>query len=145
MGSVANAENVEAMNDFMHRERPQTPAAAIAFNDWVRWYEATKPGLFGTWSDDDVDHARNLRNVFNRANAVTTAEKAKVDEVIRTGATLEQSAGEPDRRNAVGDFVEAPPGVTHSPWFWPAVALGTGVVVATLGPSLVKLYLGAKS
>jgi len=144
-GTVENATNVEAINDFMHRAAPQTPAAAIAFNDWVKWYDATKPGVFGWWSDADVDHARNLRNAFNRANAVTTAEKAKVAEVIQSGGTLEQSAGEPDRRNAAGDFEEPPPGVVHSWWFWPAIALGTGVVVATVAPAVVKLYVGAKS
>lgn len=140
-----NSDNIDAINDFFHRTSPVTPAAAIAFNDWVKWYEATKPGLLSYWSDADVDHARNLRNAFNRANAVTTAEKKQVDEVIKTGQTIEQSAGEPDRRNAAGDIVEQPPGLAHQWWFWPAIALGTGVVVATVAPSIVKLYIGAKS
>ncbi len=140
-----NGDNIEAINDFMHRQSPQTPAAAIAFNDWVQWYEATKPGLLSFWSDADFDHARNLRNAFNRANAVTTAEKKQVEQVITTGQSAEQSAGETDRRNAQGNIEEQPPGVTHEWWFWPAIALGSGVLLATVGPAVVKLYVGAKS
>jgi len=143
-----NAANVEAINDFMHRTPPATPAGAIAFNDWVTWYEKTKPAdfnPFGFWSDADVDHARNLRNAFNRANAVTAAEKKQVDEVIKTGQTLEQAQGQTDRRNAAGDIIEQPPGVVHQWWFWPAIALGTGIVVATVAPAVVKMYVGAKT
>jgi hypothetical protein len=139
-----NAENIEAINDFMHRASPATPAAAIAFNDWVTWYESTKPGMFSFWSDADLDHARNLRNAFNRANAVTAAQKQQVDAVIKGGVSLEQAKGEPDRRNASGDIVELPPGVVHQWWFWPTVALGVGVAGAIVVPSVVKLYLGAK-
>lgn len=139
-----NAANVEAINDFMHRSSPKTVAASLAFNDWVTWYEATKPSFFSYWSDADVDHARNLRNAFNRANAVTTAEKKQVDTVIKTGVSLEQSAGETDRRNAAGNIIEQPPGVVHQWWFWPSVALGVGVAGAVVIPSAVKLYLGAK-
>jgi hypothetical protein len=140
-----DADDIEAINVYMHSTPPQTPAGSIALNDWVTWYEQTKPGVFSFWSDADVDHARNLRNAFNRANAVTTAEKAKVDEVIKTGQSLEQSAGQTDRRNAAGDIVEQPPGVVHQWWFWPAIALGAGVVAATVAPAVVKLYVGAKS
>ena len=140
-----NAANVEAINDYMHRTSVATPAGAIALNAWVPWYEASKPSLFGWWSDADVDHARNLRNDFNRANAVTAAEKKQVDEVIKTGQTLEQGQGQTDRRNAAGDIVEQPPGVAHQWWFWPAIALGTGIVVATVAPAVVKLYVGAKT
>jgi len=141
----ANGDDIDAINDMMHRTKPQTPAAAIAFNDWVQWYEATKPGVFSFWSDADVDHARNLRNAFSRANAVTTAEKKQVDEVIKTGVSREQAAGEPDRRNAAGDIAEQPPGVVHQWWFWPAVAAGVAVTVVTVAPPLVKLYVGNKA
>jgi hypothetical protein len=144
-GTIENAANVEAINDFMHRETPKTPQAAIAFNDWVQWYEATKPGFFSFWSDADVDHARNLRNAFNRANAVTAPEKKQVEEVIKTGVSLEQAKGETDRRNAEGNITEAPPGVAHQWWFWPAVAGGATAVILTAGPALAKVYVGAKS
>jgi len=141
-----NAANVEAINDYMHRTPPQSPGGSIALNAWVTWYEQTKPTSFlGWWSDADVDHARNLRNNFNRANAVTAAEKKQVDEVIKTGVSLEQAQGQTDRRNAAGDIVEQPPGVVHQWWFWPAIALGAGVVVATVAPAVVKMYAGVKS
>lgn len=142
----SNAEDIEAINDFMHRSDnvAKTPAARAALNEWVRWYEATKPGMFGFWSDADRDHATNLRNAYNRANAVTQAEKDLTERVIRTGMSAEQMRGETDRRNAEGDIVEQPPGVTHAPWFWPAVAAGTTATLLVLGPKLVSIYLGRK-
>ncbi len=140
-----NADNIEAINVYFHTTPAVTAGARVALNEWVKWYEETKPGVFSFWSDADVDHARNLRNSFNRMNAVTTAEKAKVEEVIQTGQSLEQSAGETDRRNAEGNIEEQPPGITHAWWFWPAVAAGATAVVITAGPALVKLYAGVKT
>lgn len=139
---MLNADDVEAINSFFHRTPAKTPAAELAFNDWVQWYERTKPGLFGFWSDADVDHARNLRNAFNRANAVTAAEKKQVDEVIKTGVSNEQARGETDRRTSSGDIAEPPPGITHQWWFLPAVGAGVAVVGILVVPSLLRLYTG---
>ncbi len=141
---MSNAEDIEAINDFMHRETPKTAAARAALDEWVKWYEATKPGIFSFWSDADRDHATNLRNAYNRANAVTQAEKDLAERVIRTGMSAEQMRGETDRRNAEGNITEQPPGVAHKPWFWPAVAAGTTAVVLLVGPKLASIYLGGK-
>lgn len=143
---MSAAEDIEAINDFFHRSEnaPRTPEARAAFNAWVKWYEDTKPGAFGWWSDADFDHARNLRNAYNRANAVTAKEKENVERVITTGMSTEQMQGETDRRDASGNIVEQPPGLAHSPWFWPAVAAGGTAVLLLAGPKLVSIYLGRK-
>jgi hypothetical protein len=141
---VSDAEDIEAINDFMHRDVPKTAAAKAALNEWVRWYEATKPGAFSFWSDADFDHARNLRNQYNRANAVTQHEKDLAEEVIQHGMSAEQMRGETDRRDAGGNIVEQPPGVTHAPWFWPAVAAGGTAVLLLIGPKVASIYLGRK-
>lgn len=141
---MSNAEDIEAINEYMHRTQRKTAAASAALNEWVKWYEATKPGPLGWWSDADYDHARNLRNAFSRANAVTEAEKAQTESVIREGVSAEQARGETDRRNAEGNIVEQPTGVAHQWWFWPAVAAGTTAAVLLVGPKLASVYLGHK-
>lgn len=143
---MLDADDIEAINTFFHDpgNAPRTPAAASAFNEWVKWYEDNKPGFFGFWSDADVDHARNLRNAYNRANAVTPAEKQRVDDVIKTGLSEEQQRGETDRRNAAGDIVEQPPGVSHEWWFWPAVGAVGAILLVEVLPRAVSLYVGRK-
>lgn len=143
---MSAAEDVEAINDYMHdpANGPRTKEAEAALNAWVKWYEDTRPSALGWWSSADYDHARNLRNEYNRKNAVTSAQKAQVEQVIKTGQSTEQAQGETDRRDAGGNIVEQPPGVTHSWWFWPALAAGAAVTLVTAGPKLVSLYLGKK-
>lgn len=143
---MQDADDVEAINRFFHDpgNAPKTPTASAAFNEWVTWYEDNKPGIFGFWSDADVDHARNLRNAYNRANAVTSAEKQAVENQIKTGISLEQAQGQTDRRNAQGDIVEQPPGVTHQWWFWPAVGAVAAIVVVEVIPRAARMYVGAK-
>lgn len=141
---MSAGEDIEAINDFFHRDQAKTPAARAVLNEWVKWYEATKPGAFGWWSDADKDHASNLRNAYNRANAVTTRERELTERVITQGMSTEQMMGETDRRNAEGNYEEQPPGVAHQWWFWPAVAAGVTAGVLTLGPRLASIYLGKK-
>lgn len=141
---MSDRADLEAINDFFHRPEnaPRTSKAKLVFNDWVTWWEANR----GNWwfSQAEYDHARNLRNDYNRANAVTAEQKKQVEAVITTGVSSEQAQGETDRRNASGGFVEAPPGATRKWWFWPAVASGATAVAVVVGPKLVKLYLGGR-
>lgn len=137
-------EDLKAINDFFHRSEnaPRTPAAKAVFNEWIAWWEDNGDAWFNGTAE--LDHARNLRNDYNRANAVTAADKAKVNEVIRTGVTSEQAAGETDRRNADGGFTEPPPGVMKRWWFWPSVASGATLAVVFVVPRVVKIYLGIR-
>jgi hypothetical protein len=143
---MSAGKDIEAINEFFHRagNEPKTPAARAVFNEWVRWYEATKPGAFGWWSDEDKDKASNQRNAYNRANAVTAKEKELTERVIKSGMSTEQMQGEPDRRNADGNYEIPPPGVAHQWWFWPAVAAGSTAVVLLVGPKVASIYLGTK-
>lgn len=144
---MSAGEDIEAINDFFHRPEsaPKTANARAVFDEFVTWYEANKPGTFGWWSDADKDHASNLRNAFNRANAVTAQEKATAERVITTGMSTEQMNGQTDRRNAEGNIIEQPPGVAHQWWFWPAIAAGGTAVILLAGPSILKAYVGVKS
>lgn len=143
---MSASEDIEAINAFFHRSdnAPKTAAARAVFNEYVKWYEETKPGAFGWWSDADKDHAANLRNAYNRANAVTQREKDVAERVITTGMSTEQMMGETDRRNADGNVEEQPPGVAHQWWFWPAVAAASTAGALILGPKLLSIYLGKK-
>ena len=143
---MSAGEDIEAINQFFHRPEnaPKTVNARAVFNEFVQWYEANKPGALGWWSDADKDHASNLRNNYNRANAVTAKEKAATERVITTGMSTEQMMGETDRRDADGNVVEQPPGVAHQWWFWPAIAAGVAVVVSTVAPKIASIYIGKK-
>jgi hypothetical protein len=137
-------DNLRAINDFFHRPEnaPKTAAAKKVFNQWVEWWEANKDNWFN--GQAEFDHARNLRNDYNRANATTPSEKAAVEQVIRTGVSIEQAQGETDRRNASGDLVEAPPDTTKKWWFWPGVAAGGTAVAIVVVPKAIKLWLGVR-
>jgi len=137
-------DNLRAINDFFHRPEnaPKTPAAKVVFNEWVTWWEANGGNWFN--GQAEFDHARNLRNDYNRANAVTPGQKATVESVITRGVSSEQSAGETDRRNAQGSFVEAPPGASRKWWFWPSMAAGATALAIVAVPKALKLWLGVR-
>lgn len=141
---MSAGEDIEAINVFFHSETPKTQAARVVLDEFVKWYEATKPGAFGWWSDEDKDRASNLRNAYNRANAVTQKEKDLAERVIKTGMSTEQMQGEPDRRNSEGNYEIPPPGVAHKWWFAPAIAAGVTAAVLLVGPKVAKIYLGGK-
>lgn len=137
-------EDLRAINDFFHRpaNAPKTAAAKAVFNEWIAWWEDNGDNWFNGTAE--LDHARNLRNDYNRANAVTAEAKAQVESVIRTGMTSEQAAGETDRRNAEGGFTEPPLSVVKRWWFWPSVASGATLAVVFVVPRVVKMYLGVR-
>ncbi len=143
---MSAAEDIEAINQFFHRadSAPKTAAARALLTDWVQWYDANKPGTFGWWSDEQSDVARNKRNAYNRANAVTAQEKAATERVITSGVSTEQAQGEADRRNADGNYVIPPPGAVHQWWFAPAIAAGVTATLLLVGPKLASIYLGKK-
>lgn len=141
---MSAGEDIEAINRFFHREPPKTAAAKALLNDWVQWYQANTPGVLGWWSDEQKDLASNKRNAYNRANAVTQKEKDVTERVIKTGQSTEEMMGEPDRRNADGNYEIPPPGAAHQWWFLPAIAAGGTAVLLLLGPKLASIYLGKK-
>jgi hypothetical protein len=84
-----------------------TPQAVALKNAWRAWYDGLT--FISRRESDNWDEARNRRNAFNRANAVTPADKAKVEQTIKTGQTTEQSSGDIDRRDSNGNLPTHPP------------------------------------
>jgi hypothetical protein len=89
---MSQSEDMDAINRYMMRMDLMTGQAAQHRDAWVVWYdnlswwERTQDGAI-------YDEARNRRNEFNLANAVTPEEKAGVLHVMQTGMTTEEMAG----------------------------------------------------
>lgn len=102
---MSQSEDMEAIHRYIVNSPLNTKQAERLHDDWLGWYE----GL--TWWEksmdtDTYDKARNRRNEFNRANAVTVAAKQAADEVKTRGLTTEELAGGYDRRLASGEYAE---------------------------------------
>jgi hypothetical protein len=100
---------MEALDAYMSATPAVTPQAVALKNAWRAWYDDLS--FISRRESDNWDAARNRRNDFNRANAVTPAEKKQVEATIKTGQTTEQSAGETDRRDSNGNLPTHPPDV----------------------------------
>jgi hypothetical protein len=127
LGLKATA-NMEAMNAYMMNSQAHTLLANELRDSWISWYDN-----LGIVVDVDsvFDEGRNRRNAFNRANAVSSAEKEQVDGQIKTGMSLEQTEGKADRRNSSGNY----PGPPLIPTVYKIVAAAAAAgifVLATL-------------
>lgn len=123
--------DIDAIQVYFQTTPVKTQAAQAIKDKFVTWVT----GL--SWLDKmgqaAFDLARNQRNDFNTANAVTDTEKQTVTDVATTGLSEEQMQGQPDRRLSDGSFpgprTPPPPGGLAS---WTTIAwLGGGV--AALG------------
>ena len=76
---------------------------------------------------DDSPTERHFLTELLLANgyAVTTADKAKVEQVIKTGQTTEQAAGDTDRRDSNGNLPTHPPDLIPLEY---KIAAGVGLV-----------------
>lgn len=103
---MSQSEDMEAIDRYMRTQPMKTSEAAKVHDDWIVWYD----GL-SWWSrsmDGEVyDEARNRRNKFNRANAVSRTEKAATERIITEGASTEELAGGLDRRLSTGEYHES--------------------------------------
>lgn len=148
---VANYEdaklNLNAVNEYIHRQQLKTPAAASLASDWSRWWDSTgNPDNYSLRIPTAVwDEARNRKLKFDLANATTPQETELVKRVATTGMSSEQMRGEQDRRDPTtgGYYVPPePPPPTFPPWAKPvfvgALALGLGLSAV---PMLRKLIL----
>ena len=130
-------DDIKAVRAFFDATPAKTDEAAKIKDAFIKWYD----GLWITANYTDLatyDLARNQRNRFNLANAVTPEDKAVVEDVIKTGISTEQTQGIPDRRLDNGQLPgpEAPPTpplVPTSVLIGAAVVLGLAVVVGTYG------------
>jgi hypothetical protein len=143
--------NIKAINDYFNRTPAQTKAATKIYDEWRAFYEK----LESAWwiSQDDYDKARNIRNAFNRANAVTAEEKEIVETVIKTGLTTEQVSNAygalmgnkpvgdvgARRTTSTGDYLTAEE-IEPEPFFPMRVKIAAGVA----GVLALAAYLGTK-
>lgn len=143
------ADNIDAITAYMTSISTQVKTTAArakqdeykAWIDTVGWYNKN-------YDRPTYDHARNLRNEFNVANATTAAEKQAVQQVLTTGLTTEETQGEGRRVSSEGKFSEqeAPP-VPMPYWVKWAIAGGVGVgILYALGKvtTLAQIFAGKR-
>lgn len=140
-GTFDDAANIEAINRYIADAKINTAAAAKIRDRWIKWhdnlgwYDSSFPSL------QVYDEARNIRNEFNIANAVTTEEKKQVKQLQQEGLTSEELRGETSRRLSTGDYLEKPE--ESEPWLptKTKVALGIFAGVVTVGLFAKAIYV----
>ena len=119
-GSMDDAANMSAINTYITSQPLNTKAARAIHDEWLRWYSGLGWYDLNFPSQAIYDLARNIRNRFNTANAVTPAEKAAVIAVQSSGLSSEEVRGEADRRTSSSQYLgptEAPePEEESEPW-----------------------------
>lgn len=91
---MSQIDDMEAINNYMHKTKAITSDAQKLQTKWFSWYD--KLGYFDKhFADSAYAEARARRNDFNVANAVTTADKQAVEQVISTGMTTEEMQATP--------------------------------------------------
>lgn len=144
------ADNIDAITAYMTSVGMQvkTTAARAKQDEYKAWID-TVSWWNKSYDRPTYDHARNLRNEFNQANAVTAAEKQAVQLVLTSGLTTEEQQGEGRRASSEGKFSEqeAPTPSLPSWAKWTiAGAVGVGVLYA-LGKvtTLAEIFAGKRS
>lgn len=96
-------QDMQAINQFIADTEPVTDKARQLKTDWINWWDSLN-WLEKNASTDTYDKARNKRNDFIRANAVTTAEKKAAKEVAAKGGTTEEVEAGPNKPGQAGQF-----------------------------------------
>lgn len=108
MAAILQADDLDAINRYIADSKPRTPAAVTLRDSWIKWFDSL------SWGDRyfdraTLDKARNRRLEWDLANALSDAERATILERAKTGISVEEAQGEPDRRDASGYFSEISP------------------------------------
>lgn len=101
----AQSDDLDAINAFFMSSDAVTPQAVTIKDEWVTWFNQLS-WWDKTFDGNTYDMARNRRNQYNLANAVSAAEKAQVKNVMKTGLSSEQMQGAADRRLSSGMMPE---------------------------------------
>ena len=141
-------QDMEAINRFMSDTVAVTPEAVRLKDDWIRWWDTLG------WGEKNVgtqafDEARNRRNAFIIANAITPSQKKDMEDVVKHGITSEEMQGDTRRADSSGKFPEPPPPPLVPDWMklgtgiaaLAGIALGIASIVSKLNP--VSLLAGA--
>jgi hypothetical protein len=94
--------DLKAIDVYIKGSPLYTAEATQIRDEWTVWYKDL--GWFT--SEEDYDHARNLRNRFNLANSRTQAEYARAKETVQRGMTSEEMAGGTSHALASGMYEE---------------------------------------
>jgi hypothetical protein len=139
-GGIMHADDLNAVNEYLHRTPAKTQEARKLVSDWATWWVTTGDPKNYTFLVPDAvwDEARNRRLAFNVANAVTAEEKQQVAFVATQGQSSEQTRGEQDRRDPNTGQIFVPPKPPLPSWFWPVVV---GSVVLGVGVPIVRKIL----
>lgn len=85
-------ENLDALNKYFMTTKIKTKEAEKLKTSWLQWWETL--GWYDLSVDPDTfDIARNRKNAFDLANAVSASEKTSIKEAIKTGFTTEEALG----------------------------------------------------
>jgi murein L,D-transpeptidase YafK len=143
-------QDMAAINQLIANTEPVTAKARQLKDEWITWWDDL------TWLDKNVtgdayDKARNKRNEFLKANAVTAAEKEAVRRVQATGATTEEVEAGTNKPGEAGQFHKEERRATSEgkfpekkepliPTQYKIVGFATAVGIATLAV-LKKLHI----
>ena len=146
LGLTDQADNIDTITRYITVDTTVKTAAARAKQDEYKGWIDTVSWYNKNYDRPTYDHARNLRNEFNQANATTPAEQQAVQQVITGGMTTEEMQGGGSRVSSEGRFSEkeAPPPSLPSWAKWTiAGAVGIGVLYA-LGKvtTLAQIFAG---
>ena len=132
-------EDIDAINEFFAREPIHTSEAAKIKDEWIKWHDDL--GWYSKNYDSAAyDEARNIRNRFNIANAITAEDKAFVRTVQQTGFSTEEMQGGVKRVLSDGTY-----STPNQPLIPTAFKVGVGATLLTagLGYAAYKLYFPA--
>lgn len=138
-----DARNIDAINTYIMTQPLKTSEAGIVRNEWLKFHE----GLGWTGrnfpSVGDYDKARNIRNKFNDAQAVTAKEKEAVIDQRLQGLTSEELRGEIKRTTADGGYLEEEASGNSEPWLPTKTKVALGIGALVIGASLIlkKIYV----
>lgn len=133
-------QDMDAINVYMHSQPLNTAEATALFNDWVSWFDTL--GWFSKNVDTSTyDIARNKRDAFNLANAISEEDKAAVQATMKTGQSTEVNDGNTSRKNSEGKFPTAPFQLIPTWLKYAAGGLaGVTLIASAVSFSAVKAY-----
>jgi hypothetical protein len=100
---MSQSADMDALNLYIAGAPLRTKAAGGVHDEWVKWFDGLSY-LEKALDSETWDRARNLRNQFNEANAVTTAEREAATRMRTAGLTTEEIAGGTRRALSTGDY-----------------------------------------
>lgn len=123
-------DNMEAINRyFMQGVTVKTAAAEKIKKEWMQFWKDAKRDW--TWyTQEEYDKARNMRNRFDLANAVSKDQKVAVAAYQAAGqGSTEEQYGETRRSGTEGMFLEEEEPLIPTAWKAGAI-IGVGLITA---------------